>query len=177
MKRRAAGLGGFTMAEIFVAVVVLALALLPLSSVLTSSNRTSNVSIYEILAVHYAAELAEQLHRFSPTVIRQIRLQTGKNLSALLSDPTLVSALQDLPLTTEYEVQVPGTRFTLFLSPLHPAFTKRELTVIPLTPHAAPSLLGKGNLWSVKIHLGWKMSPGDPIEHQAVYGVILREDT
>ncbi|RCK79018.1 MAG: hypothetical protein OZSIB_0360 [Candidatus Ozemobacter sibiricus] len=170
------GRRGFTMVEVFVAVVILMLALMPLSTVISASNRTSNVSVYEIMAVHYAAELAEQLNRLSPTMLRQIRLQTGKALPALLGEPSLVAALQDHSFTTEYEVLVPDTRFSLFLSPLHPAFTLRELTVEPLPVHVAPSLLGKGNLWAVKIHLGWKMAPGDPVQHKAVYGVILRED-
>lgn len=165
----------FSLVEVLVAMVVIALALGPLVHVLSSSNRVSNASIYEVMAVHYASELGEQLQRLSSR-LKPMTTATGKTVKQLFEDPTVLSALepQASPVSAPGTVKVPGTSVALFYSALHPNFTARRLMVRPL--HSSGRvLLNVGKYWDVTIGLAWKLTPNDAVVHGASFSIILRE--
>ncbi|MBI3038207.1 hypothetical protein HYY75_04020 [bacterium] len=167
--------GGLSMVEVMFAVVIAGLALGPLISNLSSSNKASTASMYEVMAVHYANELSEQLRRLSP-YLTDIQGITGQTLDSLLSDPdfnTELSATSQPP----KGIYVPGTNVTLFLSPLEPSFYERKVDVRKIAPPAGLSVLNSGTYWDVKIILSWKLSPNEPVsaKHSANFSLILWE--
>jgi len=165
----------FSLIEVLVAVVVVSLALGPLIHLLSSSNRASNASIYEVMAVHYASELGEQLQRLSSR-LRPMTTATGKSVKQLFEDPSIRTALgpQATPASEPDTVLIPGTNVILFSSPLHPNFVSRRLSVRPLNK-TGRVLLNLGNYWDVTIGLSWKLTPTDEVVHGASFSIILRE--
>lgn len=174
MKKRSGN--AFSLIEVLVATAVITLAVGPLIGVLSSSNRVSNASIYEVMAVHYASELAEQIQRLS-TRLKPMCIASSKTVKQILEEPTFLANLGSYGGGTldPQLIQIPGTRITLFLSPLHPNFTRRTLLVNQLSS-VGRAVLKIGTFWDVSIILSWKLSPADPVEHFASYSVILRED-
>ncbi|MBF0500945.1 MAG: prepilin-type N-terminal cleavage/methylation domain-containing protein [Candidatus Riflebacteria bacterium] len=165
----------FSLLEVLVATVVIGLAVGPLINVLSSSNRVSNASIYEVMAVHYASELAEQLQRLS-SQLKSMCNGTGKTVKQLLEDPTFLAELGSFgngSLDPQL-IQIPGTRITLFLSPLHPRFTCRTILVSKLNT-TTQQILKLGTFWNATIALSWNLAEGE-VEHSASFSVILRED-
>lgn len=165
----------FSLIEVLVATVVISLALGPLIHLLSSSNRASNASIYEVMAVHYASELGEQLQRLSSR-LKPMTTATGKSVKQLFEDPTVLGALgpQATPVSDPGTVVVPGTNVLLFFSPLHPNFQTRRLVVRQLNS-TGRLLLNLGKYWDVTIGLSWKLSPTDQVVHGASFSIILRE--
>jgi prepilin-type N-terminal cleavage/methylation domain-containing protein len=178
---------GVTLIEIMVAVVVVALALGPLFSLLSASNRVSNASAYEVMAVQYAAELGEQLQRLSPK-IRDLRTASTKSIDQILMDPAMDALLGPggNPSGEPYMIQLPvdpsiapDTKVGFFVSPLDPNFTARRLFVRQLDA-SDPALTvwndTNGIFWDVTVNLSWKFNPTDPITLHASYSFLLRED-
>lgn len=158
---------GLSMVEIMVAVVIIAMAVGPLIGLLSSSNRMSNASIYEEMAVHYAREISDQLLSLSTKfsdIVNDARVLSGDSsvsLAGILNDPAFQSGLEEhhdgqvaLPM------QVNGTMLPvrLMLSPLDQAFSKRRITVSEVST-IANSLLKTDKYYKVKIELAWK-DPG-----------------
>lgn len=165
----------FSLVELLVATVVVSLALGPLIHLLSSSNRASNASIYEVMAVHYASELGEQLQRLSSR-LKPMTTATGKTVKQLFEDGSILTALgpQTTPATDPGTVLIPGTNVVLFYSPLHPNFVARRLVVRPLNS-TGRLLLNLGTYWDVTIGLSWKLAPTDQVVHGASFSIILRE--
>ncbi|MBF0409991.1 MAG: prepilin-type N-terminal cleavage/methylation domain-containing protein [Candidatus Riflebacteria bacterium] len=169
-----------SLVEILVAIVILSLAVGPMFHVLTTSNKVTNASAYEVMAVHYASELSEQIQRLGP-FFRQISLAASKNLKDILEDPLFLFELDksgNNPDGGPRIVKIPGTSVAFLVSALHNNFLSRTLYVKSLNkPISDPNaLLTTGKLWDVTISLAWKLSPGDPITHMASYSVVVRED-
>ena len=158
---------GLSLVEIMVAVVIIAMAVGPLIGLLSSSNRMSNASIYEEMAVHYAREISDQLLSLSTKfadIVNDARLLSGDSsisLADILNDPAFHNSLEEhhdgqvaLPM------QINGNLLPvrLMLSPLDQAFSRRRITVSELST-TANSLLKSEKYWKVKIELAWK-DPG-----------------
>ena len=122
---------GFSLVEVLVTVAVISLAIGPLVQLMSSTNRMSSASIYEVMAVHYAAEVTEQLQWLAQNnTIANIHSATGKDLQDILTDPVLQAVLETPPIANEpYMVVLAPTEIRLLLSPLHPNFTSRRLYV------------------------------------------------
>ncbi|MBF0543115.1 MAG: prepilin-type N-terminal cleavage/methylation domain-containing protein [Candidatus Riflebacteria bacterium] len=170
----------FSLVEILVAITVLSLAVGPMIGILSSSNKVSNASVYEVMAVNYASELAEQIQRLSP-FIRSISLATGKTVKQIFEDPLFLIELGktgNSPDGNPRIVQIPGTRISLLVSWLHPNFLERTLSVQQLNPPLSDpnALLKIGKFWDVTISFTWKLAQNDSIDYTASFSVILRED-
>ncbi len=171
--RRAA----FSLVEVLVACVVVGLAAVPMLGMLSSSNRTSRASVFEIMAVQYAEELGEQLLRLSQR-LKAIREVTGESIKTLLEDPQVVAALnpQTPPAVEPGIVRIPGTEIVLLCSPLNPNFLARVVKIEQLDT-AGKQILKNGIFWSVTIGLAWRMTKNDPVIHNASFSLVLREDS
>jgi len=167
---------GFSLIEVMVACLIIGIAAAPMIGVLSSSNRTSKASVFEILAVQYAEELSEQLLRLSQR-LKAMRDVTTKDIKTLLEDPSVATALAPTAVAAAGPtvVPIPGTQIVLFCSPLNPNFIARVLRVDALS-NAGKLVLKTGNFWKVTIGLAWRMSANDPQIHNASFSVILRED-
>ncbi len=175
---------GLSLIEILVALAVMTLALGPMITLLSSSNRVSNASIYEVMAVHYAAELAEQLQRFAgryDDILTDARIRSGNGgltLDALLMDPGFTTELETIHDETKaVPLQTSGVplKVSLFVSPLHPLFSRRRLEARPLN-NTGMALLNAGRYWDIKITLAWRLAPSEPPDrHRAEFSVIVRE--
>lgn len=174
----------FSMIEVMVAVGVVGLCLGPLISMLSQSNRVSSASIYELMAVHYAGEIAEQLTELSPKLrslvdyVRTLPGQSAATLATILNDATFNNKLefsgnqiQAIPL----EVNAQILKTSLLLSPLHDRFTTRSLDVEELDT-GTNLLLKTGRYWKVGITLGWTLDVSEATDaHKAYFAVILHE--
>lgn len=167
---------GFSLVEVMVACFVIGLAAVPMLGVLSSSNRTSKASVFEIMAVQYAEELGEQLLRLSQR-LKSMRDVTGVDIQTLFEDPLVVAALnpQTPPAVEPSIIRVPGTDIVLLCSPLNPNFISRVIKIDQLST-SGKQVLKNGVFWKVTIGLGWRMSSADPIVHTASFSLVLRED-
>lgn len=176
---------GFSLIEIVVAVMIVALAVGPIFTLLGSSNKVSNASVFEVMASMYSAELGGQLQRIAPR-LKDLRVKSGKDILVMLTDTAFERKIGPAGSTTgkPFLVHLPlsdptNTDVALFLSPLDPAFTERKLLVTKLDntdPRLKVLKAGTGDYWDVTIRLSWKLQPSDPTSHTALYSVILREE-
>ncbi len=171
---------GMSLVEILVALTVIALALGPLIALLSSSNRASNASIYEVMAVHYAGEMSEQLQRLAPNlgdILTEARTTSGNlalTVEGLFNNLQLETAMSQVS-SQPVLVQIPNTNVGFLLSPLDQNFDERKVTVSKLDDTGF-ALLGPGNYYDFKITLKWKVSPSEPTgRHSACFSVILKE--
>jgi|GEM_PF-959583 len=175
---------GFSIVEVLVALAVISLALGPLINLLSSSNRASNASIYEVMAVHYASELAEQLERLSGKlgeILADARIRTGNpglTLEDLLTDNGFTNELRahnDQPRAVPFQAQGIPLEVSLFVSSLHQHFTERKFDLRQLN-NSATTWLKTGRYWDVKITFCWRIMSSDaPDSHKAEFSVILKE--
>ena len=170
MPRRA-----FTFIEILIACVVITLATVPMLGILSASNRTSKASIFEVMAVQHAAELAEQLLRLSPH-LKALRNQTGRTIKDLLEASSVQALLRPSATPANRPTLLPlfGTDVVLYCSPLDPNFTARIIRVTALDT-SGNEVLKTGAFWKVTIGLAWKKSAGDGPTHNASFSLVLRE--
>lgn len=171
-----------SMIEIVITISLVALALGPSILLLSTSNRASTASLYEVMAVHYANEIFEQLNQYSgmyADIIADIRNKSGNTslqIDSLLTDTAFTQALETYNSNIVFvPFQYLGTQLKvgLWVSPLHPNFTKRRLIVQKLNNSGLSTLLGE--FWDIKILLSWKQIPTDAIEHNAEFSIIIRE--
>ena len=144
------------MVEILIAVIVLALLIVPTFGLLSSSNRITQISTYEMLAMQYSSELVNQIinlsHKFD-----DIQTKTGKSLEDILTDSALTSNLEQTGLTAPSIIQLPDTQVSLLVSPLHPHFDKRRFFVEKLEPSlTSGSPLENGNYWRITVFTQWQ---------------------
>ncbi len=166
---------GLSLLEILIALLVFSCLLIPLSQLLFSSQRYGGASAYEIMAVHYASEIVEQVRKLAPH-LKSVWLATAKSLQNLLEDPSVVAALKEK--STDLELQavvLPQTGFALLLSPLDPHFVGRTVIARRLDSSGA-SLLNQGTVWKVSVTLDWKLQDSEMATHSAVFSALVREE-
>lgn len=175
---------GLSLVEIMVAVTIIALAVGPLIGLLSSSNRMSNASIYEEMAVHYGRELADQLLSLSPrfpAVVNDARTLTSDSsltLASILNDSGFKAKLEqhsDTSSAVALEVNGSALPVRLVLSPLDKAFSRRRITLTDLNT-SSNSVLKTDKFWKVKIELAWKDSNAtQDVTREAVMVIFLKE--
>ncbi len=175
---------GLSMVEIMVAVFIIALAVGPLIGLLSSSNRMSNASIYEEMAVHYAREISDQLLSLSTRisdVVNDAKTLTGDSsltLASILNDAAFRAKLEEHnDGSTAVSMQAGGTVLPvrLTISPLDPAFSKRRITVTAMDT-SSNNILKTDKFWKVKIELAWKdRNSGLDTPREVVMAIFLKE--
>jgi len=169
---------GFSLLELVIAFFIVGLAIAPIYTLLISTSQVSSASIYEVMAVRYASELAEQLQRLAPH-FKAIRLTTTADLPAALEglNPFLgpASPLAPIDRTKVLGIFIPGTEVAVFVSPLFQNFVKREIQVLPVTPATSEPQL-PGQVYNVVIRLGWKIAPSSPVGKEAAYSLLIAEE-
>lgn len=175
---------GLSMVEIAVAVLIIGLAVGPLIGVLSSSNKMSNASIYEEMAVHYARELADQLLRLSPSlddVVTDAQSLTGDSsitLASLINDSVLADRLNQYNTAAEaVPMQINGNELPLRLviSPLDKAFTHRKITATQLDT-SSNGILKTDRFWKISIELAWiDKNSGRNEPREIIMSIMLKE--
>lgn len=175
---------GLSMVEIMVAVVIIALATGPLIGLLSSSNKMSNASIYEEMAVHYAREISDQLLRLSPNfsdIISDAKSLTGDSsitLASILNDSGLVARMEEHgngPRAIPLQVNSTILPVRLVLSPLDKAFSKRRISVTSMDTSSNTTLTVE-KFWKVKIELSWRdKNSGRTDSREVNMDIFLRE--
>ncbi|GAB4284653.1 MAG: hypothetical protein Kow0029_31280 [Candidatus Rifleibacteriota bacterium] len=175
---------GLSMVEIIVAVVIIALATGPLIGVLSSSNKMSNASIFEEMAVHYARELSDQLLRLGnnfSAIVNDARSLTGDssiNLASILNDPGFSARLgehADGPKAVPLQIAGNELPVRIILSPLDKAFIKRKISVVGMDT-SSNSVLNTNKFWKVKIELAWiDKNSGRNDPREMVMDIFLKE--
>jgi hypothetical protein len=176
---------GLSMVEIMVSVVIIALATGPLIGVLSSSNKMSNASIYEEMAIHYGRELADQLLRLNPQlsdIVDDARIMTGDSsikLDDILNDSGFQNRLENHGTTAEaIPLQISGAKLPvrIIASALDKAFTRRRVSLESL-PTSTNVLLNTGKYWKAKIELAWiDKNSGRSEPRNAIMVVFLSEN-
>jgi hypothetical protein len=179
------GKKGLSMVEIAVSVTIIALAVGPLIGVLSSSNRMSNASIYEEMAIHYGREISDQLLRLNPQfskIVADARALTGDsslNMDDILNDSGFSGSLEaHNTLPQAVDLQISGTRLPvrIMVSALNKAFTRRRIVVESLEVSSNTSL-NTGKYWKAKIELEWlDENSGVSEPRKAVMVVFLNEN-
>lgn len=166
-----------------ISVVILGIILGPQIVLLHSAHRYSNLSLFELLAVHYGSELGEQLQKLGPH-LKDIRLQTGKDLGEMCSDASFLTPLGTVggnPFILRLPVPNPTvTDVGFFISPLEPGFVTRTVEVEELDSTDSNLQIwdqSAGIFWRATVGLAWRSAPNDPKVHAASFSFILREDT
>ncbi len=127
MKR---GTLGFSMLEIVVATLIVALAVVPMMGLLSSSSTETAETLYETMARHYEAELVEQLFALEKMPGFR-RLAGGNDLEKGLPLDDVNMKLgetseQPFPLK---RIRIGNDPVTLLVTPLMPPFLAREIAV------------------------------------------------
>ncbi|PKL41504.1 MAG: hypothetical protein CVV41_17475 [Candidatus Riflebacteria bacterium HGW-Riflebacteria-1] len=176
---------GLSLVEIMVASVVIALAVGPLLGLLSSSNRMSNASIYEEMAVHYAREICDQLLSLGQReseIVNDARIMTGNpsiSLGSILNDSGFQARLEEHGDNTKViPLQTNGTslpvRFTV--SPLNKVFSRRRITAT--TVNSSTNSIMKGeNYLKIRVQVAWKASlSGNDSSREVNMAVFLKEN-
>ncbi|HAE37981.1 MAG TPA: hypothetical protein DCG57_04985 [Candidatus Riflebacteria bacterium] len=176
---------GLSMVEIMVAAVVITMTVGPLLGLLSSSNRISNGSLYEEMAVHYAREICDQLLSLGQReseIVNDAKIMTGNpsiSLGSILNDAGFQAMLEEHGDNTKIiPLQTNGTmlpvRFTV--SPLNQAFSRRRITANTINS-STNSILKGGNYLKVKVQVVWKASlSGNDDLREVNMAVFLKEN-
>ncbi|MBF0407154.1 MAG: prepilin-type N-terminal cleavage/methylation domain-containing protein [Candidatus Riflebacteria bacterium] len=170
---------GFSLVEIVVALFVMGLAVAPIMGLMSQTNIDSTASMYEVLAGNYATELGEQLldlslNRSQPR-FKQIEADTHQSIKDLLEG--LNESLSDTSVTNPRAVFLPTSKIGIMVSPLDPAFTKRKITVEPVTGLTYSVMYGE--CYRVLIQLAWRLqgeSTALPAKHSHEAMILIRKD-
>lgn len=157
---------GFTFVEVLIALVITALALGPLLFLLSKTNKESSGSLYKVMAAHYGNEILEQLLQWeSAPGFAALCHACGADMKSFLEclndDPFFNSTSTGGP----KRLKLGGIPVYMLVSPLARAFSKREITVIPLSPDQSEFLF-PGNFYQVKIRIEWTLD-GDASSEKA----------
>ena len=169
------------MVELIVAMAVIAIAIGPVFNLLSSSNKVSNASMYEVMASLHAGELSEQLLRLKPTILHDLRQKTGKGIDQLIADPAFQQKLSPdatlgwQAIMAALPAPTSETDITFFLSPLDPAFISRTINVQEVAAATELFTSATGRFFNVYIGLSWKLNPNDQVVHGATFSCLLRE--
>ncbi len=176
---------GLSMVEMMVAVVIIGLAIGPLLGTLSSSNKMTNASIFEEMAVHYGRELSDQLMRLSSqfsNIVDDARIAAADpsiNLGNILNDPGFMAKLEEhTPQTRPIPLQVNGTELPvrLIISPIDQAFVKRRIVVTSL-PSSTNQVLNDPGFWKICIEISWKDKlSGRDTPKEVSMAFIIKED-
>ncbi len=176
---------GLSMAEIVVAIFIIGLAVGPLIALLSSSNRMSNASIYEEMAVHYARELSDQILRYSsniPEIVQDAKTLSGSSsvtFAKILADTEFNAKLENYttgPTCIPFSYNGTRLKTRIIVSPLEKVFKKRRLEVKEVDS-SSNSVLKTGKFQKVIITIAWKdpSSPG-PDLREVKMGVLINEN-
>ena len=146
---------GLSMIEIMIAMVIIALAVGPLIGLLSSSNRVSNASIYEEMAVHYARELCEQLLSLGQReseIVNDAKIMSGNpsiSLGSILNDAGFQAMLEEHGDDTKIvPLQTNGTRLLVrfTVTQLNKAFSRRRITATTMNSSTNSIMKGENYL-------------------------------
>lgn len=163
---------GLSMAELAVAVTVIALAVGPLIGLLSNSNQLSKHSIYEEMSVHHCREIIDQLLRFNdkiPLIVESAQKLTGnKNLTFadLLNDENFNLELnKDISNSAFIPFQRLGrkTDFRIFISKMDKVFKTRTISAYQLESDGNTHFKDK-NYLKIIVKVTWKSSENDPLK-------------
>jgi len=175
---------GLSLVEVLVAVAIMSLAMVPLTGLLSSSNRMSNASVYEEMAVHYAREIADQLLNLSPRLsgivddAREITADISLDFGAILNDSGFAGKIvQKVNSTGLVNLEVKGRQLpaAIMLSPLNEFFNRRRITATPVD-NSGHRIFRSAKIWKVLIELAWVDPAGNKTSHREISTIIfLRE--
>lgn len=175
---------GVSLIEVLIAMAVMSLALVPLTGVLSSSNRMSSASVYEEMAVHYAREIADQLLNLCPrfpALVDEAREVTGNaavDLSTILNDNGFASRIMQTDARTglaALEINGRKLQVSLMLSPLDKAFFRRRITAMPMETSSNLVFIN-AKFWKVKIELAWFDRKTNLATHREITTVIFLKE-
>lgn len=175
---------GVSLVEVLVAITLVSLAFIPLTGLLSSSNRMSNASIYEEMAVHYARELSDQLlmmcPRF-PSLVAEAKERTGHNLldlATILNDDEFAKKItKPASDTMVIPLEVSGMQLpaSLVLSPLDNAFLLRQVSIGPMNTDGN-KVFHNARFWKATIELVWlDQTAGSDVIRGITMIIFLRE--
>lgn len=175
---------GLSMAELVVAIAVIAMAVGPLIGVLTSSNQMSNHSIHEEMSVHYCREITDQLLRLTPKVpviVDSARRLTGNRrltFADLLNDAGFNRSLcgeETGDGLLAFQNMGKETGYRIYVSKMGEVFTRRKVRA-ELLEASSNRHLKEGNFWKITVTVAWKSSIHEP-ERDTQVVVIIGEDS
>lgn len=148
----------FSLIEIAITLVISALLLGPLLHLLSTTNRESSASMFEIMGTYYAREIGEQLLTIneSPGFSRICSI-AGKDLPGILHE--LEKDLSDSTREEPLRLALGGSKMYLLVSPILSEYRERKLIVEPVTG-PAPVIQPRMIHYKVIIRLTWDL-PGE----------------
>lgn len=158
-----------SMVELVVAILVSAVAIGPMLSLLSSSNRMSSTSTYETIAVHYVNEICDQLRRLGPDlaeIVADARAASGVSTASFASVvnswPANALEFNDAVRVIPFEFAGVTLDARIALTPLQSNFTTRRISIQPLDV-AGNTEFNTGNFWKMVVTVAWDdpMAPGD----------------
>ncbi|MBF0545156.1 MAG: prepilin-type N-terminal cleavage/methylation domain-containing protein [Candidatus Riflebacteria bacterium] len=147
---------GLSLIEVVIAVFVAGLAIAPTINLLSSTNRETSTSIYQVMAAYYSDEIIEQLTQLNISPgFKRICEATGKDLPELLE--SMNTDLGDMIAVEPRKVSLMGLKLFLLISPLTEGFNARLLEVHEVTGSSGNI---PGRFYRIVIKVGWNY-PGD----------------
>lgn len=172
---------GIGIVELCIALVVAALALGPMILGLSASNRLSQTSIYETLAVHYACELCDQIKRLSPRL--PALLSDARNIDPTANIRTIFLSLNGQMEFTNFtrsaNFKINGNELParIVLTPLMENFNRREISVEEVTDTATNNILNTGRYWKVTVTIAWNDIAAGSNEREINMVVFIHESS
>lgn len=154
MKRR-----GISLLEIAFTLVIVGLIMGPILHLLTSTNRESSSSMFEVMATSYSRELAEQLLNLNERPgFALLCAAAKKGLPELLEElnPELARTDSETP----GRIPLGGEKVFLLASPLIREFQERKI-LVEAVPAPSGKPAGEPDYFKVVIRLSWSL-PGEP---------------
>jgi prepilin-type N-terminal cleavage/methylation domain-containing protein len=147
---------GFSLIEVLIGAVIMALTLLPIMGLLTQSTEQTTISHHEWLAVRYVQELSEQLSALARTTVGPNLSDLGRSAGGL--KPLLESLTPALAAVSSPEIRmIPlgQTQVGVLVSPLVDPFQERFVKVDPVSRAGLGLDSGSGALFRVTIGVRW----------------------
>ena len=150
---------GMGLVELCIAMVVAALAIGPMIVSLSATNRMSQTSIYETLAVHYASEICDQIKRLSPRL--PALLTDAREVDPAADTRTIFSSLNGqmelYNYTQSVNFNVNGSELNtrILLTPLLENFTRREIFIEEVPDTNSNNILNSGTYWKATVTIAW----------------------
>lgn len=175
---------GLSMAELVVAISIIAMAIGPLISLLTSSNQMSNHSIQEEMSVHYCREITDQLLRLAPKIpfiVESAREITGNNklnFADLINDSGFNKAIANDKSTSDcvaFQNLGITTEFRILISKMDKVFKLRQIKAEKLDSSSNKHFKDL-NYWKIIVTVCWQPSENTP-EKQTQTVIIIGESS
>jgi len=154
---------GLSMAELVVAIAIIALAVGPLIALLSSSNQMSNHSIQEEMSVHYCREITDQILRMTPRIpfiVESARKLTGNNrlnFADLVNDEGFNQALANNQSSADcasFQYLGQQTEYRLLISKMDEVFTLRQIRAEPLKTRLNKHF-NRNKYWKILVTVSW----------------------